>query len=291
MNAAAVAQALAARLGGDWTLRPLHASGFCDTWRADGRERLFVKTLPAPRDEVLAAEADGLRALAAMRAIGVPAVRDQWTDEAHRLSLLALPWLELRTPGVSFGERLGHALAALHCAPSGAGFGWHRDNFIGATPQRNAWQREWTAFFAQHRLGAMQQRLRTQGAGAPLLRSVDAVVEALPRFFDDGHAPRPSLIHGDLWPGNWGMLADGTPVVYDPAVSCADAEAELAMMELFGAPPSGFWPAYREAAGLHAGYARRRGLYQLYHLLNHALLFGGGYVPQAEALARRLAAA
>jgi fructosamine-3-kinase len=120
---------------------------------------------------------------------------------------------------------------------------------------------------------------------------VDKVVDALPRFFDDGHTPSPSLVHGDLWSGNWGMLADGTPAVYDPAVSCSDAECELAMMELFGAPPSGFWPAYREAAGLHAGYGRRRGLYQLYHLLNHALLFGGGYASQAEALARRMAAA
>lgn len=114
------------------------------------------------------------------------------------------------------------------------------------------------------------------------------MVDALPRFFDDGHTPSPSLVHGDLWSGNWGMLADGTPAVYDPAVSCSDAECELAMMELFGAPPSGFWPAYREAAGLHAGYGRRRGLY---HLLNHALLFGGGYASQAEALARRMAAA
>jgi protein-ribulosamine 3-kinase len=84
------------------------------------------------------------------------------------------------------------------------------------------------------------------------------------------------------------MLADGTPVIYDPAVSCSDAEAELAMMELFGSPPAGFWGAYREAAGLHDGYARRRGLYQLYHLLNHALLFGGGYVRQSMALAQGL---
>jgi fructosamine-3-kinase len=84
------------------------------------------------------------------------------------------------------------------------------------------------------------------------------------------------------------MLADGTPVIYDPAVSCSDAEAELAMMELFGAPPAGFWPAYREAAGLHAGYAARRPLYQLYHLLNHALLFGGSYAAQALRCARSL---
>ena len=112
------------------------------------------------------------------------------------------------------------------------------------------------------------------------------------RGFDDGRLPRPSLIHGDLRSGNWAMLADGSPVVYDPAASCADAEAELAMTELFGAPPAGFWPAYRAAgAGPSPGHARRRPLYQLNHLLNHALLFGGGCLPQSLALARRLSAA
>jgi len=108
------------------------------------------------------------------------------------------------------------------------------------------------------------------------------VIDALPALFGDGHAPRPSLIHGDLWSGNWGCTADGAPVIFDPAASISDAEAELAMMELFGAPPAGFWPSYREAAGLAPGYAWRRGLYQLYHLLNHELLFGG-YARQAMA--------
>jgi len=118
---------------------------------------------------------------------------------------------------------------------------------------------------------------------------IDTLVRALPSFFADGHEPRASLIHGDLWSGNWGMLADGTPVIYDPAVSCADAEAELAMMELFGEAPARFLEAYRHGAGLHGGYAQRRSLYQLYHLLNHALLFGSGYVAQSLVVAKRLA--
>jgi len=109
----------------------------------------------------------------------------------------------------------------------------------------------------------------------------------MPRLFEDGHTPRPALVHGDLWSGNWGMLADGTPVVYDPAVSYSDAEAELAMMELFGSPPAGFWRSYRP----HEGYARRRPLYQLYHLLNHAVLFGGGYEQQARRAAEGVAGA
>ena len=296
-EAARLARALQGRFGGQSTARRLGVSGFCDTWQAQAAGgMLFVKTMPVARAEVLRAEADGLAALAATGAVRVPAVAGQWVDEEHGLALLALEWLDLKAPGRGFGERLGQALAALHCASPGGmegRFGWALDNFLGATPQRNSWseaagQAGWTSFFSHQRLGAMRDRLAKAGAAAALLQAVDEVIQALPRFFDDGHVPSPSLIHGDLWSGNWGLLADGTPVVYDPAVFCSDAEAELAMMELFGDPPAGFWPAYREVAGLHPGYPRRRGLYQLYHLLNHALLFGGAYHLQALGCARSL---
>lgn len=285
-------------LGGRWSLHGLNASGFCATWRAEGSgQQLFLKSLPLDKAEVLEAEADGLAAIAATASIRVPAVIKCWRDAERDLAMFALEWLDLRAPERGFGEPLGRALAQLHRAapPSGGGrFGWRRDNMIGGTPQVNPWSEScalagWVEFFGRARLGAMKDRLTRSGGSPALSDAVDAVVDALPSFFSDGHVPRASLIHGDLWSGNWGMLADGTPVIYDPAVSCSDAEAELAMMELFGSPPPGFWGAYRETAGLHEGYARRRGLYQLYHLLNHALLFGGGYLSQSLGLARRLA--
>ncbi|MBK1688660.1 fructosamine kinase family protein [Rubrivivax gelatinosus] len=288
-----VAAALAARLGGPWHVRTLGASGFTATGRADGAGGpLFVKTLPAAEADTLAAEADGLQALAATATLRVPAVAGCWIDDG--LALLALEWLELRAS--ADGARLGAALGALHAAAPAEGdgrFGWRRNNRLGSTVQRNAWSSAggldgWIEFFGQRRLMAMHQALATAGAPAALGHAVEAVVAALPRFFDDGHLPRASLIHGDLWSGNHGALADGTPVVYDPAVSVSDAEAELAMLELFGSPPPGFWPAYRATAGLAQGYERRRPLYQLYHLLNHALLFGGGYVAQSLAVAERL---
>jgi fructosamine-3-kinase len=276
-----IARSLHDALGGRWTVRALHASGFCATWRADGDVPLFVKSLPASRADVLDAEADGLAALAATGTVRVPAVVRRWDDAGQ--ALLALEWLSLRSPDAGFGERLGASLAALHgAAVPDSRFGWHRDNFIGATPQRNRPHDDWLSFFADERLGAMRDRLRHD---APLCRAVDAVVAALPRFFDDKHRPRASLVHGDLWSGNRGMLDDGTPVVYDPAVSCSDAEAELAMMELFGSLPAGFARGYGAIA---AGYASRRALYQLYHLLNHAVLFGGGYAAQSLATARSI---
>lgn len=270
------AATLRSELGGTWTLRPLHASSFCNTACAtDGASNLFVKSASGPAGAMLAAEADGLRALAATGSLRVPAV-----ILLHRQGdavLLALEWLAFAPADSGFGARFGAALGALHAAPPPLQrYGWPRDNFIGATPQPNQPTDDWLDFVADQRLRPLARRL-----DAEIERATQAVIDLLPALFDDGHVPRPSLIHGDLWSGNWGMLADGTPVVYDPAVSVSDAEAELAMLELFGSMPAGFREAYAATAGLHQGYSRRRALYQLYHLLNHALLFGGGYRQQA----------
>lgn len=259
-------------------------------------DRLFVKTLPAQRLGALQAEAEGLAALAATGTIAVPRVHSCGIDPQTGLAQLVMDRLDLRPADAGFGARFGEALGCLHAAaplPGEGRFGWGADNFIGATPQVNGWSANgglegWIDFHREQRLGAMARRLQSAGASSELLRAVEAVRQALPRFFDDGHLPRPSLVHGDLWSGNWGMLPDGRPVIFDPAVSVSDAEADLAMMELFGSPPPGFWPAWRAVMGPHEGYERRRGLYQLYHLLNHALLFGGGYAAQSMAMARRL---
>lgn len=250
---------LSGHLGNCWTAQPLNSSTFCNTWRAEaGNERLFVKSVPLPAAEILAAEADGLQALAATQTIRVPGVAGCWPDEEHGLAVLALEWMDFRTPtdfrtsnNTAFGERFGHALAALHRAspPQGQGrYGWGRDNMLGGTPQRNRWSMEggcpgWIAFFGRERLGAMRERLATSGVPTAVTDAVDAVIESLPKFFADGYQPRASLIHGDLWSGNWVMLAGGMPAIHDPSVSCSDAEAELAMMELFGSPPAGLCAA------------------------------------------------
>jgi fructosamine-3-kinase len=294
-----VADVLAARIGGTWVLEPCGSSGFCPTWRARtagrsaARDVLFVKSVRTIQGAVLQAEADGLQALATAGSVRSPAVAGCWTAASLDLVVLAMEWLELAAnPLPGFGEKFGRQLAALHALAPATGdgrYGWRRDNWLGGTPQRNRWSKDsdlqgWLTFFAEERLGAMAERLSAAGEKPALIDAVRGVIDALPGFFADGHAPRPSLIHGDLWSGNWGSLSDGSPVIYDPAVSISDAEAELAMMELFGAPPSGFWPAYREVSPLHDGYVRRRKLYQLYHVLNHALLFGGGYARQAMSL-------
>jgi fructosamine-3-kinase len=108
--------------------------------------------------------------------------------------------------------------------------------------------------------------------------------------FFRGHAPRRSLLHGDLWGGNAAARDDGVPVVFDPAVYVGDREADLAMTELFGGFPAEFRAAYADQWPLDDGYRVRRDFYNLYHVLNHANLFAGGYVAQAEqSIERQLA--
>lgn len=286
---------LALALGGRWDLRPLGSSAFCETWQAtQGRLKLFVKSAPDRCGAgMLRAEADGLRALGAAGCIRVPEVH-ALGDLPGGGAVLAMEWLDFARPDPGFGTRFGHALAQLHgqpCPLEPAGFGWRGDNYIGATPQRNtplqpAGRAGWLAFHSRSRLAAMRDRLP---ADASQLRdAVDAVIEALPGLFADGYAPRPALIHGDLWQGNWDMLGNGMPVIFDPAVSCSDPQAEIAMMELFGSPPRGFRAAYEEAGGSWPTPQRMQ-LYQLYHLLNHVVLFGGSYLQQALRVARALA--
>ena len=281
-------------LGDGWELEPLGASVFCDTWQARrGRIALFVKSAGPEGAGMLRAEADGLRALAATHCIRVPAV-DSLRDLPGGGAVLALEWLHFARPDAGFGQRFGRAMAALHAHPSPLeppSFGWRTDNYIGATAQRNAPLQPpshagWLAFYARCRLRCMRDRLPP--ASAQLRDAVDAVMEALPALLSECPTPRPALIHGDLWQGNWDMLEDGTPVIFDPAVSCSDPHAELAMMELFGSPPDGFREAYAKAGGSWPS-PRRLAVYQLYHLLNHAILFGAGYTRQALRVAQSLA--
>jgi len=170
-------------------------------------------------------------------------------------------------------------LAALHRRQA-ARFGWARDNTIGATPQANGWCESWTMFWRERRL-APQLALAARNGYRIDVPPVWRLLE--------GHEPAPSLLHGDLWSGNAGFLPDGAPVLFDPAVYYGDREADLAMTELFGGFPGEFYCAYNAAWPLASGYQQRKPLYNLYHLLNHLNLFGGGYLTQVRAALRLLA--
>ena len=186
-------------------------------------------------------------------------------DEAY----LLLEYLELGSAG-DFAA-LGRMLASAHRRPAPR-FGWARDNYIGSTPQKNAWCDDWAEFWLTRRWQPQLEWARGKGVNLP-------TIDPLP--FLRNHKPQPSLLHGDLWSGNAGFTKEG-PVVFDPAVYYGDREADLAMTELFGGFPREFYQAYNETFPLDAGYEKRKHLYNLYHLLNHLNLFGGGYLGQVK---------
>lgn len=245
--------------------------------------RYFAKLNDARLAPLFAAEADGLLALAAA---GMCVPRPIAQGESAGRAFLVLEHLVLGEGSDAAHRELGRRLARQH-ASRGPHFGWARDNYIGLTPQANAPEASWAAFWRARRLAPQLELARANGHDGPLQALGAQVMDAVPRLLA-GHAATPALLHGDLWSGNAAFLRNGTPVVFDPAVYYGDPEADLAMTELFGGFPESFYEGYREVRAIAAGYRRRRVLYNLYHVLNHLNLFGGGYLAQAERMMARL---
>ncbi len=244
----------------------------------------FVKLNDARRLAMFEAERAGLEALAATRTIRVP--RPIACATSGEYAFLALEYLELKNSGNA--RQFGEKLAALHRSTA-AQFGFTLDNTIGATSQHNHWTSDWLEFWREQRLGFQLQLAAHNGFGGALQDAGQELMDRLPDFFLE-YRPTPSLLHGDLWGGNHAYLRDGAPVIFDPAPYYGDHEADIAMTELFGGFSAEFHAAYRAEFPLHAGYATRRTLYNLYHILNHANLFGGGYAHRAESMMHELLA-
>jgi fructosamine-3-kinase len=156
-------------------------------------------------------------------------------------------------------------------------YGWQEDNFVGLTLQSNLWQKKWSCFFAEQRIGFMLQLLSEKGY---ISDNIDDVVEVIKSLLS-GHNPTASMLHGDLWQGNTGFH-NNQPVLYDPALYFGDRETDLAMTELFNRFPESFYQGYEDVWPLETDYQYRKPIYQLYHVLNHALLFGGHYLDSAK---------
>jgi fructosamine-3-kinase len=254
-------------------------------WSSD-QGSLFVKVAESARHAAFAAEAAGLAEIGRTGAIRVPAVLATGDDGEH--AFIALEWLELAAPSPRAESRLGEGLAMLHRVSSHA-FGWNRDNTIGPTPQRNAWTADWPRFFVQQRLGPQLELAQQRGERRELIDEGRRLCEQVHVLFSS-YRPVPSLLHGDLWGGNWGADRLERPFVFDPAVYFGDRETDVAMTRLFGGFGPAFYAAYQSAWPLDQAAATRSTLYNLYHVLNHAHLFGGGYSAQALAMIRELGA-
>ena len=272
----------------------VHTAGgdFCLKWNA-GVGADFFHT-----------EAEGLSALAASRTVSVPRVAALSGPE-DEVPWLLLEWIEEARPTRDAWRRLGRGLARLHGwrpseprrphgdpagvpAPAWHGdhYGWRSDNVIGSLPQPNRWMDDWSDFWAELRILPLARELGASGVlSADRLALVERAAARMSGLVGPAaEAGGPSLLHGDLWSGN--VLFGVRPFLIDPSVYVGHREVDLAMCRLFGGFPAPFHHAYEAARPLQPGHERRRPAYQLYPLLVHARLFGGGYVASVARAAR-----
>jgi fructosamine-3-kinase len=251
-----------------------------------GGARYFVKWKADAPSGFFEAEAHGLNLLRKAAAIRVPEVIHCAAAKGQRPAYLVLEWIEpAQADSRLFAANFGRALAQLHRVTHDL-FGLDADNYIGELPQFNYRTGRWSEFYRHQRILPQVDLARENGY---LRGGREALLKRLMDRLDDLlHDVKsvPSLLHGDLWSGNFMVAADNQPVVYDPAVYFGEREVEIAFTELFGGFPSGFLSAYREAYPLDAGYESRRALYQLYPMLVHLNLFGESYGPRVDAICR-----
>ncbi|MCC7391138.1 fructosamine kinase family protein [Candidatus Sumerlaeota bacterium] len=240
----------------------------------------FLKWSPLPGD-AFAREAEGLQAIAAVGVLHTPKIIAVGTDH------LLLEYIPPSSQKSGFFANFGRSFAEFHRAAHGERYGFAADNYIGSTPQPNGWHDDWIGFFRERRLRHQLNLAARNGFTGELQLLGARLMDQLDRIIPSDDEP-PTLLHGDLWSGNFLCDEDGKPVLIDPACYYGHREADLAMTRLFGGFPRDFYDSYEEAWPLRPGHEERMGVYTLYHLLNHANLFGGGYQGQCIQLMRRL---
>lgn len=259
---------------------PVAGGDISAAWQITAADQsVFLKTGPLTAYDMFLAEADGLRELAHANALRVPKVLGcvASTNEC----LLALEWIDLELATPATEALLGQRLAKQH-RHTAEQFGWKRDNTIGSTLQQNNWSDDWVQFYAERRLGYQLELAAKNGYTGVLQSEGLRLLDNLGYYFSN-YWPEASLLHGDLWAGNWAS-SNGEPVVFDPAVYYGDRENDLAMTELFGGFTQTFYAAYDDAWPMSPGSDQRMLLYQLYYMLNHLNLFGASYLPRVERL-------
>ncbi|WP_016950747.1 fructosamine kinase family protein [Anabaena sp. PCC 7108] len=249
---------------------------------SDDQLTYFVKLNQASQVRMFEAEMLGLQQIHNTNTILVP--QPLCWGTANNFSYIVLEWLEMVDSDSKSWQEMGRKLAAMHKVTSQNGFGWDMNNTIGSTPQINTWTDDWAEFYTQYRLGYQFQLAKQRGGSFPLQ---DQLLATIPELLADHHL-QPSLVHGDLWGGNAGCTVDGEPVIFDPATYYGDREVDIAMTELFGGFPPTFYQGYKEVFPLNSGYETRKTIYNLYHVLNHFNLFGGGYASQANQMIKRI---
>jgi fructosamine-3-kinase len=242
----------------------------------------FIKLNTASLEFMFQVEFDSLNELLQIDTIQIP--RPVCFGTADSKSYLVLEYITMNPSGDQ--QQLGYALAQMHKITASQ-YGWYQNNIIGSTPQSNNMQPDWLTFWREERLLPQFKMLYEKGYKNQLQPLSDKLLNNLGSLLAN-HKPPASLLHGDLWSGNYAFDDQGRPVIFDPALYYGDREADLAMTELFGGFSQDFYQAYNKAWPLDDDYNQRKTLYNLYHILNHANLFGTSYLNQAISMMQRL---
>ncbi|ACS85818.1 fructosamine kinase family protein [Musicola paradisiaca] len=240
-----------------------------------GEHDVFIKSDSRELLTKFRAEAEQLELLAKSKTVQIPAVYGVGCTRDY--SFLLLQYLSTKPLDAHSAWCLGQHLAKLHQWSDQPQFGLDFDNDLSTTPQPNAWQRRWSTFFAEQRIGWQLQLAAEKGLSFGDIGMLIATVEQ--RLAS--HQPQPALLHGDLWSGNWVNTSEGC-YLFDPACYWGDRECDLAMLPLYPDLPKQIYDGYQSVWPLDKGFVERQPIYQLYYLLNRANLFGGKHVVAAQ---------
>lgn len=242
---------------------------------------LFLKINDNVPPDMFKAEANGLNELQKTHAIRVPAAK------IYSEKYIVTEFIKTGKKSINFFQNFGRNFALLH-KYKGYSFGFYEDNYIGSNPQKNLADnveaRNWIAFYLNKRLRFQLSLCEKKGyATDELKRYFTKLEDKISDIIIDSHE-EPSLLHGDLWSGNYMVGENGEACIIDPAVYYGNREADLAMTKLFGGYPNEFYKSYNEAYPLDDGWEHRENIYMLYHILNHLNLFGRSYYSQVISL-------
>jgi len=247
----------------------------------DNGSNFFLKYNSCASNDMFIKEANGLKELAKANAIRIPEVLSFQED------YILLEFILTGHRTKNFFEEFGRRFAELHKFIFES-YGFYEDNYIGSNPQKNIPNEKekssWVTFYFNKRILFQLQLAEGLGNSTPELRKGISKLENKIQEIIGNTQEKPSLLHGDLWGGNYMVDENGNAVLIDPAVYYGHREADLGMTKLFGGFSSEFYRAYNETFPLEDGYEYREKIYKLYHVLNHLNLFGGGYYSQALSL-------
>ncbi len=237
-------------------------------------ERFFCKVNHADQaNAMFLAEKKALEAIARTKTIAVPNVL--LCEALDKGGFLVMEYIEPKRASPTEMEKFGHQLAQLHQNSTTNTFGWEADNFIGSLPQSNQNNTDWSTFYAierllpQLKLSVCVKRLQTSE-----IPSEHRLLKVCGALFSD---VKPSLLHGDLWSGNYLISQEGHPYLIDPSTYYGHYEVDIAMTRLFGGFGTAFYDAHAEHFPKTGGEEERNDIYQLYYLLVHLNLFGKSY--------------